>query len=621
MKRKNNKSAEENKNPYKKEYGLFSNILYLMKNIRRYRPRLPFLMAAVVITGTVLNYIWGFVGKFVIDIVQQQAASAEKDFRPLIILLLITGLTELICSMISTYADGRSGNDYIYVRLSMISERVAKAMLMNYQKLEMPEILDMENKASRATSSNGSGVEGLMRSVSHMGLQLFSSIFAFVALTVMDWRLILVLVIICVVQYIFFLNTVKRDKAEVWDVLSPVWRKINYMDRTTQDFDCAKDIRLFGMKDWLYKKQTDILNDKQEKVFHSKKLWTANSVITNGLNIISQAVIYAVLILSVAGDKMTIGNFTLYLGLTSTFAASLNAFLNGIGNVKRQSMEVDDYRSYLDLDFEEKGDFLPLPSGNDFKFEFKNVSFKYEGSDSYALKNVNLTLEPHKKLAIVGLNGAGKTTMIKLLLRLYDADEGEILLNGINVKRFKREEYYKLFSPVFQNVELFAFPFCENVSMATSELTDREKVVKCANAAGLEEKIASMPNGIDTELLKIQSEDGIDFSGGERQKLALARALYKNAPIVVLDEPTAALDALAEYQLYRSFDEIIGNKSAVYISHRLSSTRFCDSIAMFRDGELIEYGTHEELLNKKGAYADMFEIQAQYYKKEGEENE
>ncbi|MDE6724165.1 MAG: ABC transporter ATP-binding protein/permease, partial [Ruminiclostridium sp.] len=213
-------------------------------------------------------------------------------------------------------------------------------------------------------------------------------------------------------------------------------------------------------------------------------------------------------------------------------------------------------------------------------------------------------------------NGAGKTTFIKLLLRLYDPTEGVILLNGTDIRKFRRKEYYELFSPVFQNVEVFAFPMAENISMKKTEETDRELSRECAERAGLKEKLDTLKKGVDTELLKIIHDDGIDLSGGEKQKLALARALYKNAPVIVLDEPTAALDALAEYNLYKSFDEIIGNKSAVYISHRLSSTRFCDSIAMFKAGELVEQGTHEELLAKGGAYAEMFEIQAQYYKDE-----
>ena len=203
------------------------------------------------------------------------------------------------------------------------------------------------------------------------------------------------------------------------------------------------------------------------------------------------------------------------------------------------------------------------------------------------------------------------------MCRLYDPTEGEILLNGIDIREFDRAEWYTLFAPAFQETELFAFPMAENISMAPADKTDTEKAKQAAILAGLGEKVDSLPKGIMTDLLKIASDDGIDLSGGEKQKLALAKALYKDAPIVVLDEPTAALDALAEKALYERFDRIIGEKSAVYISHRLASTRFCDTIAVFENGSMTEYGTHEELMNRGGSYAHLFEVQAQYYREEG----
>ena len=346
----------------------------------------------------------------------------------------------------------------------------------------------------------------------------------------------------------------------------------------------------------------------------SRNLWIYNSTFAHGMTLISTAVVYGVLIYSFLGGGISIGDFTLYIGFATTFTSAMTGLLNSIGGYKQCSLQVDNFRSYMDLEPDDESDCIPVPESDKYIFEFKNVSFKYSGQENYALKNLNLTLEPGKRLAVVGLNGAGKTTFIKLLLRLYDVTEGEILLNGTDIRRFKRNEYYRLFSPVFQNVEIFAFPMNENVSMGRPEDTDKKRAEECLVKAGMVEKLASLEKGADTELLKVIYDDGVDLSGGEKQKLALARALYKDAPVIVLDEPTAALDALAEYNLYKSFDEIIGDKSAVYISHRLSSTRFCDSIAMFKAGEMVEYGTHDELLAKKGAYAEMFEIQAQYYK-------
>ncbi len=243
-------------------------------------------------------------------------------------------------------------------------------------------------------------------------------------------------------------------------------------------------------------------------------------------------------------------------------------------------------------------------------FEFENISFRYPGREEYALKNVSIKISAGKRLTIVGLNGAGKSTFIKLLIRLYEPGEGRILLND------NKQEYYRIFSVVFQEIQMFAFTVAENISMSEYSKTDLPHAISCIQKAGLGTKILALPKGIDTLVLKVIDKDGIEFSGGENQKLVLARALYKNGPIVVLDEPTAALDALAEERLYNEFDNLIGGKIAISLSHRLSSTRFCDRVAMFEEGRIIEIGTHQELMDRDGRYAEIFGMQAKYYNEE-----
>lgn len=609
-------SAEkaENENLLHTKYGIASNAVYVLKKIKQYYPVLLFLMSISAVTQSIMQYMWSFIGKFVIDIVQLQAGRADKDFAPLLRLLICVTLAEFVVMLINAFSTNRMWSSFIFVRMRVITERVDKALSMNYQMLEQSQILDMHQKALNATGGNDNGVEGLMRSLYASSVQVLSMVVTVFAVTALDFRMLLILAFISFLQYLFFRYTVKKDRKEVWDKLAPTWRKIDYMTRVTQDFDYAKDIRLFDMKEYLSGKQHQVLMEKQEKMLRSRNLWIYNSEFAHFMSMISTAAVYGILIFNVIDRNMSIGNFTLYLGLSTAFTSALTQFFNALGEYKDRSMQVDDFRSFMDLKVEEDKDVIPVPCEEKYTFEFRNVSFRYQGMENYALKNVNLTLEYGKRLAIVGLNGAGKTTFVKLLLRLYDATEGEILLNGINIQRFKREEYYRLFAPVFQNVELFAFPLSENVSMETPENTRKEKAYESLCRSGLSEKLDGLKDGIDTEVLKIIHEDGIDLSGGEKQKLALARALYKDAPVMVLDEPTAALDALAEYHLYKSFDDIIGEKTAVYISHRLSSTRFCHRIAMFVKGELTEYGSHDELMEKKGAYAELFEVQAQYYR-------
>lgn len=599
---------------YHTEYGIVSNSIYILGKIRKYKPLVLIVMVVGMFTMSMMRYLWSFIGKFVIDIVQQQSQNPSKDIKPLIILLCITTIIELCCLVADTIMDNRRWFNFIYIRMKVITERIAKVLSIPYEMLEQPKVLDMHSKATQATGGNNNGIEGMMHSIYWLGVQVFTIVATLSIIATLNLWIVLVIAVFSFVQYLFFRYTVKKDKKEVWDQLAPTWRKINYMERTTQDFDYAKDIRLFGMKNWLSAKQHEILFEKLSKIIRNKNLWIYNTNFSHSIGIVRDAFIYGILIWSVLYNNLTIGNFTLYLGTAMTFSSTLTQFLNSFATYKQRSMEVDDFRSFMDYSVETNKEWLPIPKSDTYTFTFENVSFRYPEQSNYALKNLNLTLEPGKRLAVVGLNGAGKTTFIKLLLRLYDVTEGRILLNGIDIRQFNLEEYFNLFAPVFQNIEIFAFPLAENVSMKKPEATDKNLSKECLIKAGMEEKLEALPAGVDTQLLKVLFEDGVDLSGGEKQKLALARALYKDAPIIVLDEPTAALDALAEYNLYKSFDEIIGSKSAIYISHRLSSTRFCDNIAMFKGGEMVEYGSHEELLSKGNEYATLFEVQAQYYK-------
>ena len=247
-----------------------------------------------------------------------------------------------------------------------------------------------------------------------------------------------------------------------------------------------------------------------------------------------------------------------------------------------------------------------------YQVEFRNVSFRYPGSDTYALRNVSMKFVIGRRLAVVGMNGSGKTTFIKLLCRLYDPTEGEILLNGIDIRKYNYAEYMNLFSVVFQDFKLFALKLGENV--ASKAEYDRHLAADCLEKAGFAENLAKLPRGLDTFLYKDYDKDGVNVSGGEAQKIAIARALYKDAPFIVLDEPTAALDPIAEAEIYSKFNDIVGDKTAVYISHRLSSCKFCDEIAVFHEGAVVQQGTHDELLaDETGMYHQLWHAQAQYY--------
>lgn len=606
---------ESKDNPLHRDFGLWNNTVYILKKMKQYCPSVIPIALTGILCGSVLGYFWGIVGKYVIDLVQSEGTVAENT-EALLQLLLIAGLLAAALTFGNTFSSNKTWYRFIFVRMQVITERIDRALCLNYQMLERPDVLDIHERATQATGGNSDGVEGMMNLMVTLGRNLVTVLVTLVAVSVLDWRLIFSLLVLGVLQYLYHRWIIKRDKREVWDKLAPVWRQVNYMSRVTQDFDYAKDIRLFAMSDFLMNKQRQVFARRKERIDHHLELWFRHSVSVQFLYLIGEALIYAVLFLAVLKRGMSIGNFTMYLALAVAFSQSLMDFLHRFGDYKRASLEVDDFRSFMELDLEEKEETIPIPKAEGYTIEFHDVSYRYLKAEKDAVSHLNMTLHPGEKLAVVGLNGAGKTTMIKLLLRLYDPTEGYITLNGTDIRRFRREDYYRLFSPVFQDVEIFAFPMAENISMKTPEDTDRKRAEDAAFEAGLQEKILSLHKGIDTELLKIVDEEGVDLSGGEKQKLALARALYKAAPVVVLDEPTSALDALAEQQLYERFDHMIGKKAAVYISHRLASTRFCDHVAMFMDGAMVEYGSHEELMEKGGEYAHMFEMQAQYYQEE-----
>ncbi|WP_026511267.1 ABC transporter ATP-binding protein [Butyrivibrio sp. LC3010] len=612
---------ESKDNPLHKEFGIWSNTRYIIGKMLKYKPDVVALVLLGMICSSVLSYFWGIFSKYVIDIIQMGLPEKEAMER-LVKLIFAAGFIACLLNIGSVLSDCLVWYRFIYVRMHMITERIARVLSLKYELIERPDVLDVAERAAQATGGNMNGVEGMMRYMQQLLTSLFTVVVTFVAVMVLDFRLILALIVLCVIQFLYYRKIVEKDKKEVWDKLSGSWRKTDYMERVTQYCDHAKEIRLFNLSEFLSKKQEETYLDKEEKMDLHHELWFKNSFVTQIANVVIKALIYAVLFFAVFTKDLSVGNFTLFLSLSMAFSQALLNLLQRFGDYKKASLETDDFRSFIELDIDDdEKDCIEIPKSDTYEIEFKNVSYKYAKAETYALKDLNLKIHPGEKLAVVGLNGAGKTTMIKLLLRLYDPTEGVITINGTDIRKYRREDYYRLFAPVFQNVEIFAFLMSENIAMYSREELNRDRVKECAISAGLEEKLNSLIKGIDTPLTNVVEEDGIDLSGGEKQKLALARALYKGSKIVVLDEPTSALDAIAEQRLYEQFDEMIGEKSAVYISHRLASTRFCDKVVMFENGSMVELGSHDELMEKNGKYADMFNVQAQYYRdnEEGEE--
>ena len=334
----------------------------------------------------------------------------------------------------------------------------------------------------------------------------------------------------------------------------------------------------------------------------------------SAVSVIFTGVVYAFVCLKALAGAFGLGSVTQYVASITKVSGGMSSFVSTLGDMRNNAPFLELTFEFLDIPNNMYQGSLTVEKRNDRKYEveFRNVSFKYPGSENYALRNVNMKFEIGKRLAVVGMNGSGKTTFIKLLCRLYDPTEGEILLNGIDIRKYNYAEYMNIFSVVFQDFKLFSLTLGENVASGSN--IDREKVIDCLNKAGFGGRLAEMPNGIDTYLYTDYEKDGVNVSGGEAQKIAIARALYKDSPFIILDEPTAALDPIAEAEIYGKFDEIAGDKTAIYISHRLSSCKFCDEIAVFHEGAVIQQGTHASLVaDESEKYYELWHAQAQYY--------
>lgn len=379
--------------------------------------------------------------------------------------------------------------------------------------------------------------------------------------------------------------------------------------------ECGKNIRMFHQQNLLsnhiaglFQHIYRIVDDIEETDEWEKKM-------TSILEVLISGVIYFMLGWLALKRAITIGDVCLYAGAISLFLQHFRWWIDNITNIYHNTKYVKMYMDFMDIPNRKYEGTLPVEKRSDDKFtiEFRNVSFRYPGTDRDVLKNFSIRFQIGERLAVVGKNGSGKTTFIKLLCRLYDPTEGEILLNRIDIRKYDYREYLSLFSVVFQDFSIPAFPLGENV--ATSMEYEEDRVKSALERVGLSDLLEQMPQKLDTALYKHFDKGGVDISGGEAQKLAIARALYHDTPFVILDEPTAALDPLAEYEVYSHFDELIGTKTAVYISHRLSSCQFCNDILVIDDGQAVQRGSHEELIRQKeGLYYQLWNVQAQYYR-------
>lgn len=406
-------------------------------------------------------------------------------------------------------------------------------------------------------------------------------------------------------------------------------RRHSYLEGLSENFGKAKDIKLYDMTGWIEQMIADyqaymLMWDRRCTL---RNLWA--SIFSAFLTLLQNGAAYVFLILALVDGKITVGDFVFFFGAVTSIGDYLGNIVNAVAALASRADKIGYYREFFDIEDKfNHGEGCPLPVKNSpVRIEFRDVWYKYDGAKDYTLRGVNLTIEPGEKLALVGMNGAGKTTFVKLLCGFYMPTKGEILVNGHPIPEYNIEEYYTLIAAVFQDISIPAMTIMQFITSCddemdrdNSETGDRKRAEAALRKSGLGEKIDSLAHGMDTYLCKGIFDDAIDLSGGETQKLLLARAIYKGGSLLVLDEPTAALDPIAENQLYMQYHELTENKTSVYISHRFASTRFCDRVILLENGVITESGSHDELMAQNGQYAYMFGVQAKYYQ-EGNVNE
>ncbi|MHC1748508.1 MAG: ABC transporter ATP-binding protein [Cellulosilyticaceae bacterium] len=586
---------------------MLKGIKFLMRYTWRFNKMYIVYILFLQIINSIMPLVTIIMPKYIID-----ELIGEKDIKKIILYVVILVGINLVGGILSSFLSEKvfTSKNIIFNKFqSFITNKLA---MCDYEQIENAEFLDIKEKAHKFLYANGQGFGVVLDSF----MNILGKIFIFAGIITIISTLNIGIVIIFII--LVLLNTYVESKAKAKYVAldmkkAPIERKTSYLINLVEDFTFAKEIRLYNLKDYLMNKLSHHLNESAN--FYNTQVKIANrtqyfSKITTGIR---EIVAYGYLIGQTISLQISIGDFSMYIAAIAQFSGAMNDVMQSIINIKQFSMYYEALDKFINVPEKMRmNSDLNLMEGP-YDIEFKDVSFKYPGQEKFTLEHINLCIRSGEKLSIVGENGAGKTTFIKLLIRLYDPTEGVILLNGVDIRKIQYDQYQSVLSAVFQDFKLFSFSLKENITFNDVENVKDEVVEKYLEQSGVMSKVTTLDKGIHTSIHKNFDMEGFEPSGGEAQKIALGRALYKNTPIVILDEPTAALDPRAEYEIYQHFNEMIEGKTAIYISHRLSSTRFCDKIVTLKQGCIYEYGTHEELVEKDGLYAELFHMQAQFY--------
>lgn len=596
-----------------KKYSMLENLTYLYKKLIKHRGyKIFFSIFLLIITSVAVPFLTAALPGFVLTLL---TSSLEISKILLYIFLYVVSLL-----IIHILMQDRS----ISIRFELMSFRVnegvnldAKIIDTDFINIDTPNGKDMSEKANRAIFQEFHiGLQDYLQDFNTLAINILSlMLYLSVVSSLNIWLTIFLLLSSCISLIMTSNNKKWYEKNQ--DNWVKIDKKFNYLKQESISLKNGKDIRLYKIQSWFIDLFNSLLSLRSSWYYKEQRRYYIADLLERIITLVKNILVYGYLIYKVMNGGLDIGIFTLYLGLVAGISNFTKGIFDMINYIKINNVVNNDYRAFLEM--EEKNNYgngLIIPKKKSHQIRFENVNFYYPGTKNLLFENFNLTIEAGEKIALVGVNGAGKTTLVKLMCGLYTPNSGKILLDGVEITKYNIKDYYKEFTIVFQDVQTLALTIAQNIACCEKDKIDYDKVQKCIKLADLDKKIQSLPNGVHTNMLKELDDDGIVFSGGETQKLMLARALYKDSPIIILDEPTAALDPIAESEMYEKYNSLTDEKTSIFISHRLSSTRFCDRILFIKNGKIIEVGTHNELMNKNGEYAYMYNLQATYYQKE-----
>ncbi len=604
------------KETQKNKYNMWQNTAFMIKIAWRVCKSVLFLLIATAVVTASKTVAELLIAPMILGKIETAAPLDE-----LIITILIFSAILFVLSGLKTYIDTNTLYGRIDIRTDIIKQIGNKLAQTSYPNIFDTNFVNFENKASQACSSNREATEAFWTTWETILTNIIGFIVYLSLLSNLNPFLILIVMITTAIGY--FVN----KRINEWgyhhrEEEASYCEKIEYLNRSSIRTTIAKDIRIFGLKQWIDDVWFATFHLYEAFMARREKTYLWTNIIDLLLAFLRNGIAYTYLIHLTLTDGISASQFLLYFSAMSGFTSWITGILSNFSELHKQSLDLSTVREFLEWPepflFEE-GKPLTKELNKDYEIRLENVSYRYPEAEKDTLTNINLTIHPGEKLAIVGLNGAGKTTLVKLICGFLDPSQGTILLNGEDIRKFNRKDYYTLFSAVFQNFSILEASVAENVAQQVEHF-DEERVWNSLEKAGLTKKVKSLPNDIHTCIGRKVFEDGVELSGGQTQRLMLARALYKDGPILALDEPTAALDPIAENDIYMKYHEMTQGRTALFISHRLASTRFCDRILFIANGQIAEEGTHESLLVSGGGYANLFEVQSKYYK-EGDESD